>query len=76
MFSRMKKSKEEVNIKNEIRFETTGRKTDIDTPYNPEFISRLNSALGTRKYNPEKRCWTIDTAVTYLILSNEIIFLL
>ena len=47
---------------NEIRFETTGSNTDIYTPYNPEFISRLKSSLGTRKYSPEKRCWTIDTA--------------
>lgn len=46
----------------EIRFETAGSNTDIYTPYNPEFISRLKSSLGTRKYNPEKRCWTIDTA--------------
>ena len=46
---------------NQIRFITNENETDVYTPYNPEFVSQIKSKLGTRKYDYEKGCWTINT---------------
>ena len=46
---------------NQIRFITNGNETDVYTPYNTEFVSQIKSKLGTRKYDREKGCWTINT---------------
>lgn len=46
---------------NQIRFITNENGTDVYTPYNAEFVSQIKSKLGTRKYDREKGCWTINT---------------
>lgn len=46
---------------NKITFKTNGNETDVYTPYSAEFVSQIKSKLGTRKFDREKGCWTINT---------------
>ena len=45
----------------DIKYVTDGSKTEIYSPYNPEFVRQIKSQLGTRKFDGQKKCWVINT---------------
>lgn len=46
----------------DIRFVTNGSKTEVYSPYNKDFIDQIKTKIGSRKYDPSKKCWTVNTS--------------
>lgn len=41
-----------------------GNVAEVYTPYNAEFVSKIKTTIGGRKWNSTKKCWTVpETAV-------------
>ena len=45
----------------DIKYVTEGSKTEVYSPYNPEFVREIKAQLGTRKFDGQKKCWVINT---------------
>ena len=48
------------STKRTAHIQCTGGQIIVTSPYDADFVSELKSALKSRRWNPEKKCWTVD----------------